>query len=71
MTFSDAVANAANNEMSEETLKAIFEAVEPLCVTETTGDTNLYDWLQQLGGYTGDETPESIAAEWDSLDDAE
>lgn len=43
--------------------------LEAHCHTETEGDggtTTLYDWLYE-GSYTGDETLESLAREWDEL----
>jgi len=45
--------------------------VEAHCQTDTEGDggtTTLYDWLYE-GSYTGDETLESMAREWDELAD--
>ncbi len=41
----------------------VADAVWPLCETDTTG---LEDWISS-GDYTGNETPESIAVEWDEL----
>lgn len=49
---------------NQEIVDTICAAVEPLCNTDTDG---LEDWLAGSGGYSGNETPESIAAEWDSL----
>lgn len=43
--------------------------VMPLCETHTMGEggtTTLWDWLYE-GDYSGDETAESLAAEWDEL----
>jgi len=49
----------------------IFSAVEPLCKTDIMDElgqpTLLGDWLS-AGDYSGDETPESIAVEWDALE---
>jgi hypothetical protein len=57
----------------EGLVSQLYWIVEPLCKTSTgsTGtdeDTSLYDWLYN-GDYTGNETAESIAAEWDSLNE--
>ena len=71
MTFRCAVLQMAQNDVSDAAIQAIYDAVEPLCKTETDGHggetTTLWEWLSQTGGYHGDETPASIAAEWDNL----
>jgi len=69
--FSTAVKLMSSGEKSPEAVQAIFDAVEILCETSTDGDggesTPLWDWLSETGGYTGNETPDSIAQEWDEL----
>jgi len=71
MNFKQAVKQMATGEKSETAIQAIFDAVEPKCKTSTDGDngetTTLWDWLSETGGYSGKETPTSIAREWDSL----
>ncbi len=71
MNFKQAVKQMATGEKSYEAIQAILEAVELKCKTSTDGDngetTTLWDWLSETGGYTGNETPTSIAREWDSL----
>jgi len=71
MTFKQAVKQMATGEKTDEAVQAIFDAVEPKCKTSTDGDngetTTLWDWLSETGGYTGRETPTSIAREWDKL----
>lgn len=51
-----------------------YEEIKSFCKTETEGgdnaDTTLYDWLE-AGDYRGDETPESLAEEWDDLGENE
>ena len=47
----------------------LYNDINPLCETETQGEggnTTLWDWLYQ-GDYSGDETAEALAAEWDKL----
>lgn len=52
------------------------DLVDPLCKTDTHNsesldeNTRLWDWLYE-GDYSGSETPESLAAEWDELSEAE
>jgi len=74
MKFQDAVKAMANYEKSDAAIQAIYDAVEPLCKTATDGNngdaTTLQDWLRETGGYTGNETPESISQEWDELSEA-
>ena len=68
MNFEQAI-QVAGNGMSDETLAALHSAVEPHCATETRptdGTTTLYEWLAE-GDYSGNETPEALAAEWDEL----
>ena len=70
MEFKQAVTQMTQYDKSDEAVTAIFDAVEPLCKTSTDGgdgETPLWDWLAATGGYTGSETPDSIAVEWDSL----
>ena len=71
MNFKQAVNQMATGEKSETAIQSIFDAVEPKCKTSTDGDngetTTLWDWLSETGGYSGKETPTSIAREWDSL----
>ncbi len=70
MNFKQAVQQMATGEKSDEAIQAIYDAVEPLCKTDTQGEnetTPLWDWLSETGGYHGTETPASIAREWDSL----
>jgi hypothetical protein len=45
--------------------------VSPLCQTPTNpeNETPLVDWLAE-GDYDGDETAESLAAEWDEVNSA-
>lgn len=53
---------------------AIVAAVSPLCATGTNSEpyfadperTTMQEWVDS-GAFSGQETPESIAAEWDSL----
>lgn len=53
-------------------IETLYKAVAPICTTETDPPddttTSLYDWLAE-GDYTGNETPESLAQEWDALSD--
>jgi hypothetical protein len=70
MTFKQAIQKMAEYEKSDEAIRVIFDAVESLCKTPTNGEDNttpLWDWLSETGGYSGKETPASIAKEWDSL----
>lgn len=71
MNFKQAVAQMVEGNNSDDVVQVIFDEVEPLCKTSTDGNggetTHLWDWLRETGGYTGKETPQSIASEWDSL----
>ena len=68
MTFKQAVKQMATGEKSDEAIQAIYDTVEPKCKTSTDGEnTTLWDWLSETGGYTGKETPTSMAREWDDL----
>ncbi len=71
MNFKQAVKQMATGEKTDDAVQAIFDAVEPKCKTSTNGEngetTTLWDWLSATGGYTGNETPASIALEWDKL----
>lgn len=76
MTFQQALDTIINRREVQETHDAqtgsdlVFNAVHlvvvevrGLCATDTDG---IGDWIEN-GSYTGAETPQSIAAEWDSL----
>ena len=66
--FQDVINDVIENGPSVDAIDMIHSAVAPLCETAIDGTrtTTLYDWLWS-GSYDGDETPESIAAEWDEL----
>lgn len=71
MKFKQAIKQMVTGEKSDDAVKTIFDAVEPKCKTSTDGEngesTTLWDWLSEIGGYTGKETSTSIAREWDNL----
>ena len=71
MNFEQAVKQMAIGNKSDEAIQVIFDAVGPECKTSTDDDdgetTTLWDWLSATGGYTGNETPEDLAQEWDEL----
>jgi len=58
----------------DKLIAAINDAVEPLCKTNTYNNegsdahTHLLNWLN-TGDFTGEETPTSLATEWDELED--
>ena len=62
-----------HGERRDEALTMVYAAVAAKSRVRDEGDgeaTNLADWLLE-GDYSGDETPESLAAEWDALGDAD
>ena len=71
MEFIQAVKAMSEYNVSDAAIRAIYDEVEPLCKTTTDGndgqETTLWDWLSETGGYTGNETPDGIAQEWDDL----
>jgi len=74
MDFQTAINTLASKSFEDKTelIDAIYTFVEPLCATDTEGEgdtTQLWDWLYS-GDYYGNETPESIASEWDELSEA-
>lgn len=76
VSFKTAIKRLATNPTKnrERLVDVINAAVEPLCKTNTYNDegsdahTHLQDWIAE-GDFTGDETPNSIASEWDNLVD--
>lgn len=52
-----------------DNLDYLYDAVAHLCQTETyeLGKANLLEWLFERN-YSGDETPEKLAREWDELE---
>lgn len=71
-TFRQAIVQAIKHNKSLHVIDAIYNAVRPLCNTETDGnggnETTLYEWLES-GEYHKSDTPQSIAAEWDNLNE--
>jgi len=70
MTFRQAIRKLARGEKTRAAIRAVFDAVEPLCRTRTDGnggeETELWEWLES-GEYHTDDTPQQLAAEWDAL----
>lgn len=79
-TFEQAISTLATGSWKNVTdkqraVRVVFDAVEPLCQSETyDGDdydgehTSLTEWLE-AGEYHTDDTAKSIAKEWDALSD--
>lgn len=61
MTFQEAI---QAREWFTVTEMVMQHTTEP--TTDEDGADELQDWLSN-GSYTGSETPESVAAEWDAL----
>jgi len=73
MNFKTAIKNEMSNKGNHDAnIQAIYDAVEPLCKTATDGNdgetTTLHDWLDD-GQYSESDTPESLAGDWDALDE--
>ena len=74
MKWNDALLILANREDGENRsthIQVLFDKIEPLCKTSTgqtpdDSETHLFDWLYE-GDFTGNETPEGLAHEWDSM----
>jgi len=64
IAFRDAVVAMSEYDNRPEMVQAIYDAVEPICNSDTEG---LEDWLSCTGAYDGKETPHDLAAEWDGL----
>jgi hypothetical protein len=59
-----------NNDFQAAIARKDWDAVEAVIAANLDDDTSrdgLHDWLEE-GSYTGNETPESVAAEWMELD---
>lgn len=68
MNFKQAIRKMQSGK-DDQAVATIVAAVDPLIATTTDGsdnNTTLSDWIAE-GEFTGDETPESIAAEWNEL----
>lgn len=57
------------NENHDTLIERIYQAVKPLCKTQTdfdNGETSLYEWLE-AGEYDLSVTVENLAADWDEM----
>lgn len=76
MNFSEAIHILAKVINERKLIEIVNAEVEPLCKTPTYNNentdehTHLYDWLAE-GNYSGKETPQSLADEWDSYHESE
>lgn len=68
--FGKAIADLVNGRGDRHyNVMIVYGSVEDFCQTETDdGETSLFDWLD-AGVFHLSDTPESIAADWDSSDD--
>ena len=65
MNFKQAIQGASEGRITPLKVQAMFDGVSPLIkMPIITKKTNLWEWLAEYL-YSGSETPESLAIEWD------
>jgi uncharacterized protein YoaH (UPF0181 family) len=69
MTFQQAISELTNGNKSDEAIKVVAQAVSSNSRRgewyDGTNSTNINDWVAE-GDYSGGETIEGLAAEWDN-----
>lgn len=69
MTFQQAISELANGNESDKAIKVVAQAVATTSQRgewyDGPGSTNILDWVAE-GDYSGGETIEGLAAEWDN-----